>query len=59
MRLHGHHFQVIAITGAKRAGALRDTLLVPPGDSMTIVFDANNPGTWRCIAITSTTWRSA
>ncbi|HML41665.1 MAG TPA: multicopper oxidase domain-containing protein [Hyphomicrobium zavarzinii] len=46
MHLHGHHFQVIAINGAKRAGAVRDTVLVPPGDSMTIVFDANNPGTW-------------
>lgn len=43
MHLHGHRFQVIAITGAKRAGALRDTVLVPLGDSMTIVFYANNP----------------
>ncbi|MGA0565056.1 multicopper oxidase family protein [Ancylobacter sp. VNQ12] len=46
MHLHGHHFQVAAINGAKLAGAVRDTVLVPPGASMTIVFDANNPGTW-------------
>ncbi|CAA0129120.1 Multicopper oxidase MmcO [Starkeya nomas] len=46
MHLHGHHFQVTAINGAKLAGAVRDTVLVPPGASMTIVFDANNPGTW-------------
>lgn len=46
MHLHGHHFQVTAINGAKLAGAVRDTVLIPPGASMTIVFDANNPGTW-------------
>lgn len=44
MYLHGHHFQVTAINGAKLAGAVRDTVLVPPGASMTIAFDANNPG---------------
>ncbi|MEQ1945295.1 multicopper oxidase domain-containing protein [Mesorhizobium sp. VNQ89] len=46
MHLHGHHFQVTAINGAKLSGALRDTVLIPPGRTVTIVFDANNPGTW-------------
>lgn len=46
MHLHGHAFQVIAINGAALAGAVRDTVLVPPMDSVTIAFDANNPGRW-------------
>ena len=46
MHLHGHHFQVTAINGANLAGALRDTVLVPPGGTVTVVFDANNAGTW-------------
>ena len=27
-------------------GALRDTVLVPPGDAVTVAFDADNPGNW-------------
>jgi len=46
MHLHGHSFQVIAIDGKPLAGALRDTILVPPHKSVTVAFDANNPGTW-------------
>jgi FtsP/CotA-like multicopper oxidase with cupredoxin domain len=46
MHLHGHAFQVIAINGAPFAGAVRDTVLVPPMGSVTIAFDANNPGRW-------------
>ncbi|AJE48814.1 Multicopper oxidase with three cupredoxin domains (includes cell division protein FtsP and spore coat protein CotA) [Celeribacter indicus] len=46
MHLHGHHFQVISIDGARLSGAVRDTVLVPPGSTMTIAFDADNPGKW-------------
>jgi FtsP/CotA-like multicopper oxidase with cupredoxin domain len=46
MHLHGHAFQVAAINGAPLAGAVRDTVLVPPMGSVTIAFDADNPGRW-------------
>ena len=46
MHLHGHHFQVVAINGERFAGAMRDTVLVPARGSVTIAFDANNPGKW-------------
>ena len=46
MHLHGHSFQVVAIDGQRLAGAVRDTVLVPPGKTVTIAFDANNPGHW-------------
>jgi len=46
MHLHGHHFQVVAIDGRRFPGAIRDTVLVPPGRSVTIAVDANNPGQW-------------
>ena len=46
MHLHGHYFKVTALNGQRIDGALRDTVLVPPMQSVTIMFDANNPGTW-------------
>lgn len=46
IHLHGHHFQVVAIDGERFAGALRDTVLVPSDRSVTIAFDADNPGHW-------------
>lgn len=46
MHLHGHHFQVVGLGRARLAGAMRDTVLVPPMDSVTIAFDAANPGEW-------------
>jgi FtsP/CotA-like multicopper oxidase with cupredoxin domain len=46
MHLHGHHFQVLAIGGYLLAGAMRDTVLVPPMSAMRIAFDATNPGRW-------------
>ncbi len=46
MHLHGHHFQVIDINGQRIAGAVRDTILVPPNEAVTIAFDADNPGNW-------------
>ncbi len=46
MHLHGHHFQVVAINDERFSGALRDTVPVPPMTSVTIAFDAGNPGLW-------------
>lgn len=46
MHLHGHHFQVVAIDGRRVAGAVRDTVWVPPSRKITIAFDTNNPGLW-------------
>ena len=46
MHLHGHPFQIVEIDGARFSGALRDTVLVPPGRRVAVVFDANNPGLW-------------
>jgi FtsP/CotA-like multicopper oxidase with cupredoxin domain len=46
MHLHGHVFQVVAINGKRLSGALRDTVLVPAMTSVTIAFDADNPGRW-------------
>ena len=46
MHLHGHHFQVVGIDGRRIAGAVRDTVWVPPMRVVTIAFDANNPGRW-------------
>ncbi len=46
MHLHGHHFQVVAIDGSSFEGAMRDTVLVPIGGSVSIAFDADNRGRW-------------
>lgn len=46
MHLHGHAFQVMALNSTPLAGAVRDTVLVPPMGSVTIAFDADNPGRW-------------
>ena len=46
MHLHGHEFQVVEIDGKRFAGAVRDTVLVPPGRKVVVAFDANNPGHW-------------
>lgn len=46
MHLHGHHFQVVGIGFARLSGAMRDTVLVPPMERVTIAFDADNPGDW-------------
>ena len=43
MHLHGHHFQVVAIGGTPFNGAVRDTVLVPPMQTVRFAFDANNP----------------
>jgi FtsP/CotA-like multicopper oxidase with cupredoxin domain len=44
MHLHGHSFQVVAIDGNRFAGALHDMVLVPPKTTVTVAFDADNPG---------------
>jgi FtsP/CotA-like multicopper oxidase with cupredoxin domain len=46
MHLHGHEYQVVEIDGKRFAGAVRDTVLVPPGRKVVVAFDANNPGHW-------------
>lgn len=46
MHLHGHYFKVVAIGQERIDGALRDTVLVPPMETVTIMFDADNPGNW-------------
>jgi FtsP/CotA-like multicopper oxidase with cupredoxin domain len=46
MHLHGHEFQVVEIDGQRFSGAVRDTVLVPPGRRVVVAFDANNPGLW-------------
>jgi FtsP/CotA-like multicopper oxidase with cupredoxin domain len=46
MHLHGHIFQVTAIDGKPLNGAIRDTVLVMPKSSLSIQFDADNPGVW-------------
>ena len=46
MHLHGHAFQVVEIEGKRFPGAVRDTVLVPPGKRVVVAFDANNPGHW-------------
>jgi FtsP/CotA-like multicopper oxidase with cupredoxin domain len=46
MHLHGHEFQVVEIDGERFPGAVRDTILVPPGRRVVVAFDANNPGWW-------------
>ncbi|MET3612268.1 FtsP/CotA-like multicopper oxidase with cupredoxin domain [Rhizobium aquaticum] len=46
MHLHGHAFQVVDIDGKRFAGAVRDTVFVPPMKTVTIAFDAGRPGHW-------------
>ncbi len=47
MHLHGHTFEVVQIgDGPRFAGAMRDTVLVPPMERVVIAFDADNPGHW-------------
>jgi FtsP/CotA-like multicopper oxidase with cupredoxin domain len=46
LHLHGHQFQVVEIDGKRFPGAVRDTVLVPPGRRVVVAFDAINPGLW-------------
>lgn len=46
MHLHGHHFHIVAIDGQPLSGAVRDVIWLPPMRSVTVAFDAVNPGEW-------------
>ncbi|MBW6507800.1 MAG: multicopper oxidase domain-containing protein [Rhodobacteraceae bacterium] len=46
MHLHGHAFQVVAVNGNRFAGAVRDTVLVPPMAQVTIAIDAAEAASW-------------
>ncbi len=46
MHLHGHAFQVVAINGARIAGARRDTVYVPPMSMVTVAIDAGEAARW-------------
>lgn len=46
MHLHGHHFQVVALNGHPVAGALRDTVHVPPMSMVTVAVDAGEAARW-------------
>jgi multicopper oxidase len=43
IHLHGHTFQVVAAGGK---GPRKDTVLVPPKETVEVDFDTNNPGRW-------------
>jgi len=44
MHLHGHSFAVL--DRAQRAGARKDTVIVRPGETVRVDFDADNSGDW-------------
>ena len=46
MHLHGHSFQVVDVGGGRFAGALRDTVFVPPMRQVTVALDAGEAARW-------------
>ncbi len=46
MHMHGHVFQVIGINGRAVAGALRDTVYVPPMSMVDVALDAGEAARW-------------
>ena len=46
MHLHGHAFQVVGIGNRRFAGAVRDTVYVPPMAMVTIAVDAGEAARW-------------
>ena len=46
MHLHGHVFQVIGLNGRAYAGALRDTVYVPPMSMIDVALDAGEAARW-------------
>ncbi|MDZ4391524.1 multicopper oxidase family protein [Cypionkella sp.] len=46
MHLHGHAFQVVALNGKRFAGAMRDTVQVPPQAMVTVALDAGEAARW-------------
>jgi FtsP/CotA-like multicopper oxidase with cupredoxin domain len=46
MHLHGHSFQVVDTGAGRFAGALRDTVFVPPMARVTVALDAGEAASW-------------
>ncbi|MCV2879397.1 multicopper oxidase domain-containing protein [Sedimentimonas flavescens] len=46
MHLHGHAFQVVGLNGRALAGAVRDTVYVPPMSMIDVVLDAGEAARW-------------
>ena len=46
MHLHGHSFQVIDTGAGRFAGALRDTVFVPPMGIVKVALDAGEAASW-------------
>ena len=46
MHLHGHSFQVVNTGAGRFAGALRDTVFVPPMGVVTVALDAGEAARW-------------
>ena len=46
IHLHGHVFQVVALNGRRVAGALRDTVYVPPMSMVDVALDAGESARW-------------
>ena len=46
MHLHGHSFQVVDTGKGRFAGALRDTVYVPPMAKVTVALDAGEAASW-------------
>ncbi len=46
MHLHGHTFQVVALNHKRFAGAMRDTVQVPPQAMVTVALDAGEAARW-------------
>lgn len=44
MHLHGHSFRILR--GIDRLGAMKDTVLVMPGQTLSVDVAADNPGAW-------------
>ena len=56
MHLHGHVFQVVGLNGRRVAGALRDTVHVPPMSMVDVALDVGEPPDGCCIATTCRTY---
>lgn len=46
MHLHGHHFQVTESGGRRIAGAMRDTVQVPPMGRVAVAFNGGESARW-------------
>ncbi|WP_118132969.1 multicopper oxidase family protein [Oceanicella sp. SM1341] len=46
MHLHGHVFRVVGLNGRRIAGALRDTVHVPPMSMVDVALDAGEAARW-------------